>query len=584
LKKVTLPDALHARPASMLVRVASALSATVTIKKGEKRANAKSILEVLGLGAAKGDAVEIETHGDCADDAMQTVLTLIERNFSADLVPETGAAAVPGIAIGRAHVLVFAEIDDTTDLSHVRDAASTKKRFDDAKKKLESDLVRMPPHERELFEPELAILDELAVRVASKVTAGASFRDAVVEETSRQMTDLFADARARLLDHIVRVDFGDASETVILVSESLPPSLVAALPPHVEGIVSAIAETEEKHGTGNTSHAAILAKSRGIPLAYVGEDVTSAIEHGDVLVLDTTEAVARVFIGPSDELLEQTRARRTALENERTETSLRAEALARALAEKGGTKIRVNVSRNDESLPKGAHGVGLVRTELVFAAKKSEPTREEQAAAYRDIASAAAGAPVSIRLFDAGGDKPLAWLPSSDPNMRGAALLLAHPKVLETQLRAIADARSAGDAGALIPLAESADDVRRVRALAPAGLRIGAMIETANAAAHADEIAAEADYVSIGTNDLTASVLGTPRNDAVRGLEPPVFSAIERVVASAHARGREVTVCGELAAHHEGAKRLVAAGVDALSVAVVAFSRVVEIISKGPTS
>lgn len=572
--KLVLPDALHARPADLLVRVARSFASSVTVVRAGKRADAKSILDVLALGAALGDTVDFEIAGEDAEACAAAVERLVRASFDADLVPDTGAAGSPGIAIGRAVVLE----DDAAHGAEV-DVAE---RFAAARASLASLLASLPPHERALFAPEAGILDELEPRIARRVASGEPFADAVLAETQVTASDLFLDARGRLLGgaseaHLAKL--AALAEDAIVIAASLAPSLVAALPARVVGIVSGIGDEAHAraHGTGDTSHAAILARSRGIPLAFVADDVVGSVPEGDRVVLDTTTSPARVWVEPSERLLEDARARRDAIASE----ARAAEERAAALAARSPVAVRVNLSRADERIPAAAAGVGLVRTELVFAAHRSAPTEDEQAAAYGAIARAAAGRPVTIRLFDAGGDKPLAWLASPDPELRGAALLFAHEAALSIQLRAIARARAEGDARALLPLARDAGDVARVRALAPAGLPIGAMIETRGAAAAADAIADVADFVSLGTNDLTASILGAARGGAERGLDPAVWAAIEGVVRAARARGKDVTVCGELAAHPEGSRRLAAIGVSALSVAVPAFARVLEGVAGG---
>lgn len=572
--RLVLPDALHARPADLLVRVARGFASSVTVIRAGKRADAKSILEVLGLGAALGESVDVEVVGADAEACAAAVERLVRANFDADLVPDTGVAGVAGIAIGRAAVI-------EEDASHGREV-DVGERFAAARASLGALLASLPPHERALFEPEAGILDELEPRVATRVLAGEPFGAAVAAETGVTTSDLFLDARGRLLAGALDVHaakLGALTEDAVLVASSLAPSLVAALPARVVGIVSGIGDDAHAraHGTGDTSHAAILARSRGIPLAFVGDEVVASIPEGDRVVVDTTTSPARVWIEPSERLLAEARARKTALAAE----ARAAEKRATELAARAPVQVRVNLSRADEGIPAAAAGVGLVRTELVFAAHRAAPTEDEQASAYAAIARSARGRPVVVRLFDAGGDKPLGWLASPDPELRGAALLFAHEAALATQLRAIARARSEGDAKALLPLARSAADVARVRALAPAGLPVGAMIETREAALAVDAIAEAADFVSLGTNDLTASILGAARGGAERGLDPAVWSAIEAVVRAAKVRGKDVTVCGELAAHPEGSRRLAAIGVTALSVAVPAFARVLEGVAGG---
>jgi phosphoenolpyruvate-protein kinase (PTS system EI component) len=173
---------------------------------------------------------------------------------------------------------------------------------------------------------------------------------------------------------------------------------------------------------------------------------------------------------------------------------------------------------------------------------------------------------VTARLWDAGGDKPLAWLPSNDPGARGAALLFDHPAILHTQLAAIARAAERANVRALIPMTRDASDVQAVRRRVPK-VSVGAMIETPEAARDVDAIAEAADFVCIGTNDLASLVLGVARSDASQALDPRVLALVARIVESAHARGKRVTICGEVAADERGARILVGLGVDALSVA-----------------
>lgn len=564
MKTLVLPDLLHARPANLFVRVASEHAADVRVRCGAKQANAKSILEVLALGAARGATIELEASGDDAEQALENLARLVLANFDADLVPETGAGAAPGIGIGAAHLWQPPNDGDRVDVPA---------RFAEARAGLEALLAQLSPGERELLVPERAILAEVEPRILARIAAGAAFASAVEAETGSVQTDLFLDVRMRLLGGGVTIE-GD--EARVLVVESLPPSVVAALPACVVGIVSAVGEQEEAHGVGSTSHAAILARSRGIPLAYVDGSVTACIADGDRVVVDTLEAPARVWVDPSEKLLAEATARQRAF----LEQQARREALAAEL--KLPVDIRANVSRVGETWPDLARGVGLLRTELLFAAHVREPSVTEQTAAYRAVVERANGHPVSVRVFDAGRDKPLPWLPVSpgapSDAASGVGLLFEHEPVLAAQLAAI----FAAGAKALLPLVRSAADVERARRLAPSGLAIGAMIETAAAVDAAADIAAVADFVSIGSNDLTADVLGIARSSWEQGLLPEVREAIARTVQYARNAGKEVTVCGELAAHAEGARMLVDLGVTALSVPPAAVSDVAYALAASP--
>jgi phosphoenolpyruvate-protein kinase (PTS system EI component) len=226
-----------------------------------------------------------------------------------------------------------------------------------------------------------------------------------------------------------------------------------------------------------------------------------------------------------------------------------------------------------------ADGVGLLRTELAFLEAASWPTEEEHAAALRPLLALLPGLVATVRVLDFGADKTppfLAGIPT-----RGIELLLDHPEALSAQLHAIL--RVAGEARLrlLIPLVESADQVRAVRRLlrlaaADVGWTselppVGAMVETPLAAQRARELALEADFLSIGTNDLVQYTLGLDRTQplatARSAADPRVLSLIALTVEQAHEAGLTVEVCGEAASVPDVATLLIGLGVDELSVA-----------------
>jgi phosphotransferase system HPr (HPr) family protein len=575
--KVRLQDALHARPANLLVRVASRFAASIQIGKGGCFADARKILDVLALGAAKGEEIELRATGEGADEALAHLAELIARNFDSDFVPETGAVAVEGIAIGRALVVMLDQGEpsrergsDEEETTYARSAIAR------VRQDMEALIHGLPPSEAELFEPERLILGELEPAILKQIAEGASAEEAVKVATDPATTDLLIDARARLFTALrgqhnaalARAIAEPSGHELVLVTDALAPSLVAFLPPRVRGIVAGLGEVADPspvRGPGtHTSHAAILARGRDLPLAFVPSHVALAIGDDDLVVVDTTEAEARVWVAPSDALVADARARRETLAREREERETRAASMPLGV----GVDLFVNVGSIDERVPPGAQGIGLLRTELVFAGRATPPTEAEQHAAVLAIACAARGGVVTARLFDAGGDKPLAWLtpPPESPDLRGIALLRNYPHVLEHQLHAIVRAAAHAKVRVLIPMTRSPEDVDAVRALARS-LTIGAMIETPAAADAIDAIAAASDFICIGTNDLTALTLGVDRAVAANALDPRVLDLVRRVVEGAHARERRVTVCGEIAGDPRGAMILVGLGVDSLSVA-----------------
>ncbi len=436
----------------------------------------------------------------------------------------------------------------------------------------------LPPAEAELFEPELAILAELGPMLLERIDAGASAEDAVNEVTSQVSTDLLLDARARLLDGLghgprsVESHLEGRDGDRVLVIESLTPSVVASLPARVVGIVAGSDGTTQ-NGGDSTSHAVILARGRGIPLAFVPASAVLAIADDDQVVLDTTAIVASMSVAPAASTIAEAQHRREQwiLSRAQDEANVANTPLTHL-----GLEVHVNVGSMYERLPASAEGIGLLRTELVFSGHPRAPSELEQLAVLRAIAAPVGRVPVVVRLFDAGGDKPLPWMraPAASPLARGIELLFMHPGLLETQLRAIVLAAEHAVMRVLLPLVTCAGDVDRVRSLSQGKVAVGAMIETPAAVEQIDELAAASDFICIGTNDLQAKVTGQDRGASSMSLDARVLRMIERIVAAAHVWERRVSVCGELAADPDGARILVGLGVDAISVATARFAKV----------
>ena len=492
--------------------------------------------------------------------------------------PEGGSPVVEGIAIGRAVIWESHPEPWSTPGTTREETERVGRAVLRANRGIEELVRLLPPEEAELFEPEMAILAELGPLLTGMVEGGASAEEAINEATSQVSTDLLLDARARLLDGL-----GHGPRSVesllegrdgdrVLVTESLTPSLVASLPARVVGIV-ATSDGAAKRAGEYTSHSVIIARGRGIPLAFLPSNVVRGVPDDALVILDTTGRVASMWVAPDGPVLveAQRRHREWILGSAEDEAKV-----AKAPLSHLGLEVHVNVGSIYERLPASAEGIGLLRTELVFSGRGRAPSEVQQFGALRAIAAPLGSAPVVVRLFDAGGDKPLAWLkaPEESPDARGVALLLMHRELLDTQLRAIVRAAEHGDVRVLLPVVTSGDDVERIRALSHGKVPVGAMIETPAAVDRIDEVAAAADFICIGTNDLFAMVTGQDRASSSLSLDASGMRMIERVIDVAHARGRRVSVCGELAADPHGARILVGLGVDAISVATALFAKV----------
>jgi phosphotransferase system enzyme I (PtsI) len=244
----------------------------------------------------------------------------------------------------------------------------------------------------------------------------------------------------------------------------------------------------------------------------------------------------------------------------------------------------------------GAEGVGLVRTEFLFLGRERLPSEEEQLAAYREVLARVAPFRVVFRVLDAGADKPLPALAlraEANPSLglRGIRLCLAHEEVFRTQLRALLRASRHGELAILLPMVSDVAEVRRARRILDGvrgdlGLEVGdesaplgVMVETPAAALMAAELAQEADFFSIGTNDLVQYVLAVDRQsetvaELYQPFHPAVLRLLRHVCDAAAARGRPTTVCGEVAADPAAVPLLVGLGVGTLSVAPSAVAAV----------
>jgi phosphocarrier protein FPr len=441
------------------------------------------------------------------------------------------------------------------------------------------------------------------------VAGGASAVDAILDVTERQAQGLAevddpyfreraADVRdvgrriAGLLRGEPRPDLWHADgQPAVLVAEDLDPSAVAALRRElVAGIVLG--------GGAPTSHAAIVARALGIPLVLgLGADLP-AIPAGVEIAVDG--GTGRVLVAPAAAVVD---ALRQAAESV---PAARGPAALQDVGRPHGIAIVANVASALEveaATTAGAHGVGLVRTELLFLGRHTPPSTAEQRATYAAILAAAGDRPVTFRTLDIGGDKPAAWqIGPAEANpalgVRGVRLARRQPGLLDDQLRALVEAAGHRPLRVMIPMVSTADELALVRArldaivaeveeasgATPSSLELGAMIEVPSAAIMADAIAAAAAFLSIGTNDLVQYTLAADRTnpelaELASPLQPAVLRLINGVVRAADRYGRDVAVCGEAAADAAVVPILVGLGVTELSVAPSSVARVHDLVA-----
>lgn len=372
------------------------------------------------------------------------------------------------------------------------------------------------------------------------------------------------------------------SGQTILIAEELSPSDTVSLDP------AGVAGIATVRG-GATSHASILAKSLGIPAVAGAADLLQQARFEDTVIIDGDAGIA--ILRPSPETIalyedrqeEQRRILRE-LESQKGQPSVTLDGCAIELCGNIGSPSDVQAV-----LENGGEGVGLFRTEFLFMERSRPPTEDEQYDAYRQVAEAFGEKPVTVRTLDAGGDKELPYLdlPEEDNpflGLRAIRLCLAHPDLFETQIRAILRAGVHGNLRMMLPMVNTVDEVRQAKAIIEkvkddleregisfcADVPLGIMIETPAAALHADALAREVDFFSIGTNDLIQYTLACDRgNPDTASLytpyHPAVLSLVYAAIQSANRAGIPVGMCGEAASDEKLLPVFLAMGLDSFS-------------------
>jgi phosphoenolpyruvate-protein phosphotransferase len=467
---------------------------------------------------------------------------------------------------------------------------------------LEAALQRVGAKEAEIFsahalmleDPEL--LDQVAAAIQEK---HLSAEEAWFEGTEHYanllagMGDEYLSARSAdvrdVAQRVLRILTGrgqkstDLEDPAVVVAEDLTPSDTVTFDP-----TKVLAFCTAKGGP--TSHVAILSKALGIPAITGIGSWLAELQDGLVAIVDGSAGV--MVLAPD----ETTRAEYQSLSASFQEKFAIALASAHQPAiTLDGRRVEVvanvaAVSGASKALEFGAEGIGLLRTEFLFLDRETEPTEEEQAEDYRAVLEVFGKNPVVIRTLDIGGDKPAPYLKMAaelNPflGVRGTRLALVHPKVFQNQLRALLRAGLGHNLKIMCPMVGSLQEVRAIHehvnqarlALEESGVEyahdveIGIMVEIPSAAVMADVLAPEVDFFSIGTNDLSQYTLAADRTNPdvsplADALDPSVLRLISMVTRAAHAHGKWVGLCGELAGDPLAAPVLLGIGIDEFSM------------------
>jgi phosphocarrier protein FPr len=630
-RHVTLTHAggLHARPAARAREAVRGVDARVEVRFGERKSAIESVVGLLGLGAGEGATVELVGIGKEAQRAVDAVANELLREApgeggeaparqispapvvravaaaaasSAEPGVLAGVCAAPGVAVGKLVRWDEAELTPP-ELANGTSAAESRL-LDKAIAVVDAELnqsVRTASQrgaigEAGIFTMHRVLLEDPTLVDAARdaislgKSAGYAWREAIraqIAVLGKVDDPLLAERAADLRDLEKRVlrALGLSNtaactlpEEAVLAADEFTPSDLATLDrARVTALVMARG--------GATSHAAIIARQAGIPAIVALGDALHAVPEGTEVVVDA--GVGRFAYTPSALDVERARSEKQRLAGVR-EANRRTSHEAAATRDGHAVEVAANIATLEDAstaVENGADAVGLLRTELLFIHRQAAPTVQEHLQSYQAITDTLAGRTAIIRTLDVGADKEVDYLtlpPEPNPalGLRGIRLAQVRPDLLDDQLRGLVAVKPAGKVRILLPMVTDLGELVRLRErigvfAREAGrtepIEVGVMIEVPSAALLADQLARHADFLSIGTNDLTQYTLAMDRCQPdlaaqADGLHPAVLRLVAATVEGARKHGKWVGVCGALAGDPLAVPLLVGLGVTELSV------------------
>ena len=616
---------LHARPAALIRQTAQGFKSQSQLHFAGKSAPCNSLIGLMGLAIGEQDEVHVSCQGPDAEAALQALLNALATALPDDhhgaapvsAAPQKrpaeagvlqGVCAAPGLVGGPLFRLsaISLPVDtghhDSTEQLQLLDTALNQVRSEidgtlaEAKRYKNAD-------EEAIFAAHLALLEDPALLDAAQqsIEQGTAATHAwsqsidvqceVLQHTGSALLAERANDLRDLKQRVLRALLGEAwhydvpAGAIVAAHELTPSDLLQLSAQGVAGLCMAEG--------GATSHVAILARSKGLPcLVALGAALLDQAQ-GQSVVLDADGG--RLELTPNAERLAEVQQAQIDRQQRRDAQQANAHLPAET---RNGVHIEVvaNVASSHEAadaFANGADGVGLLRTEFLFVDRQTAPDVEEQRAAYQAVLDAMGDHSVIIRTIDVGGDKQLDYLPlpaEANPvlGLRGIRLAQARPEILEQQLRALLQVSPLRRCRILLPMVTEVDELLHIRQRVDAlclelGIsqrpEIGVMIEVPAAALQAEQLAEHADFLSIGTNDLSQYTLAMDRDHAglaarVDALHPALLRLIAMTCAGAAVHKRWVGVCGALASDPLATPVLIGLGVTELSVSPVQIGEI----------
>ncbi|MBD3106920.1 phosphoenolpyruvate--protein phosphotransferase [Bacillus sp. AGMB 02131] len=526
-----------------------------------------------------------------------------------------GIAASNGIAIAKAYRLI--EPDLTVNKTAVTDVDAEVSRFKAAVEKSVTELqairdrakVELGADKAAIFDAHLLVVNdpELLGPIEDKIKSDSVNAEYALKETADMFVAMFEsmdneymkeraadirDVTKRVLAHLLGVQIPNPStvtEEVIIVAEDLTPSDTAQLNrTYVKAFTTDIG--------GRTSHSAIMARSMEIPAVVGTKEATSAIQNGDIIIVDGLDG--QVHINPTPELIAEYEQKAKAYEEQKAEW---AKLVNEKTVSKDGHHVELvaNIGTPKDIkgvIDNGGEGVGLYRTEFLYMGRDNFPTEEEQFEAYKAVLEGMTdGKPVVVRTLDIGGDKELPYLQlphEMNPFLgyRAVRLCLEEQDMFRTQLRALLRASTYGNLKIMFPMIATLGEFRQAKAIlleekeklvaegvaVSDSIEVGIMVEIPSTAVMADLFATEVDFFSIGTNDLIQYTMAADRmNERISYLyqpyNPAILRLVKNVVDAAHKEGKWAGMCGEMAGDENAIPLLLGLGLDEFSMSATSI-------------